>query len=118
MASHIQMTLPDLKAHLSQGQGHTQDNADVSRGLQLVDIRHQAAPTSLVPLILSGLRSQERELPGLLLWNDRGLSLFDAVLESPDYYLTRREWSLLCAAVHEIVSTIQSGDRLIELGAG
>jgi uncharacterized SAM-dependent methyltransferase len=107
-------------AYLSQGlgQSHAQDNTDASKGLQVIDIRRQKAPASLVPSILAGLRSKERELPGLLLWNDRGLSLFDAVLESPDYYLTRREWSLLSAAVHEIVSSIQSGDRLIELGAG
>lgn len=104
--------------HLRQGQSHNQDNADGPKRLQIIDIRRQKAPTSLVPLVIAGLQTKERELPGLLLWNDRGLSLFDAVLDSPNYYLTRREWSLLCAVVDEVFSSVQSGDRLVELGAG
>ena len=86
--------------------------------IQLHDIRRQATAQSLVPSILSGLKAEDRESPSLLLWNDRGLSLFDAVLESPDYYLATREWSLLRETVDKIVSSISSGDRLIELGAG
>ena len=86
--------------------------------IQLHDIRRQATAQSLVPCIVDGLKSQHRESPSLLLWNDRGLSLFDAVLDSPDYYPATREWSLLHNAVCKIAYSISSGDRLIELGAG
>lgn len=86
--------------------------------IQLHDIRRQTTTQSLVPCIVDGLKSEFRESPSLLLWNDRGLSLFDEVLGSPDYYPASREWSLLRTAVHKIAYSISSGDRLIELGAG
>lgn len=86
--------------------------------IQVRDIRRQATAQRLVPCITDGLNSEHRESPSLLLWNDRGLSLFDAVLDSPDYYLTTREWSLLRDSVQKIAYSISSGDRLIELGAG
>jgi uncharacterized SAM-dependent methyltransferase len=73
---------------------------------------------SLLPSILDGLRSEHRTSPSLLLWNDEGLSLYDAVLEAPDYYPSTREWSLLHNVVQRIASKISSGDRLMELGAG
>ncbi|OCK74422.1 hypothetical protein K432DRAFT_339000 [Lepidopterella palustris CBS 459.81] len=90
---------------------------DVQR-IQLHDVRRQATAQSLVPCIVDGLKSERRQSPPLLLWNDRGLSLFDAVLDSPDYYPATREWSLLHNAVRKISYSISSGDRLIELGAG
>lgn len=86
--------------------------------IPLHDVRQQPTAQSLVPSIVDGLSSNPRELPALLLWNDGGLSLFDAVLESPNYYPATREWSLLHNVVHKIAHTISSGDRLIELGAG
>jgi uncharacterized SAM-dependent methyltransferase len=87
-------------------------------GLQVHNLRRQAATGSLVPSILQGLRAEERELPSLLLWNDQGLSLFNAVLDSADYYLANKEWALLRDEVQNIVASISSGDRLIDLGAG
>lgn len=87
--------------------------------IQLHDIRRQTTAQGLVPSIVSGLKKvEDRESPSLLLWNDAGLSLFDGVLESQNYYLANREWTLLRQQVDKIVSSIASGDRLIELGAG
>ena len=87
--------------------------------IQVHDIRcREAIAQSLVPCIVDGLKSERRESPPLLLWNDRGLSLFNAVLDSLDYYLATREWSLLHNAVHKICYSILSGDRLIELSTG
>lgn len=86
--------------------------------IQLHDIRRQDTAQNLVPCIMDGLKSECRESPPLLLWNDRGLSLFDAVLDSPDYYPATREWSVLHNAVNRIAHSISSGDRVIELGAG
>ncbi|KAH9997470.1 histidine-specific methyltransferase [Xylariaceae sp. FL0662B] len=86
--------------------------------IQLHDICRKATANDLVACIVDGLKSERKESPQLLLWNDRGLSLFDAVLESPDYYPATREWSLLHNCVHKISSAISSGNRVIELGAG
>ncbi|KAK2592654.1 hypothetical protein QQS21_009653 [Conoideocrella luteorostrata] len=86
--------------------------------IQLHDIRQQPTAQNLVPAIVKGLSAPSKDLPSLLLWNDHGLSLYDTVLESPDYYPATREWSLLHTVVHKITHSISSGDRLVELGAG
>lgn len=88
-------------------------------GLQVHNLRQATTATnSLVPSIIQGLRAEDRELPSLLLWDDQGLSLFNAILDSPEYYLANKEWALLHNEVHNIVASISSGDRLVELGAG
>ncbi|CAH0020816.1 unnamed protein product [Clonostachys rhizophaga] len=86
--------------------------------IQIFDTRRQIISQDLVRGIIEGLKSAERESPPLLLWNEPGLSLFDAVIGSPDYYPARREWLLLHDSIQEIVATIANGDRVIELGAG
>jgi uncharacterized SAM-dependent methyltransferase len=86
--------------------------------IQIFDTRRQIISQDLVRGIIEGLKSAERESPPLLLWNEPGLSLFDAVIGSPDYYPARREWLLLHDSIEEIVATIAGGDRVIELGAG
>lgn len=96
----------------------SQKRGGIVERIQLHDIRRQTTIESLVPCIIDGLKSECRESPPLLLWNDRGLSLFDEVLGSPEYYPAAREWTLLHTAVHKIAYSISSGDRLIELGAG
>ncbi|KAL3412392.1 histidine-specific methyltransferase [Aspergillus fumigatus] len=87
-------------------------------GLQVHNLRQATTANSLVPSIIQGLRAEDRELPSLLLWDDQGLSLFNAILDSPEYYLANKEWALLHNEVHNIVASISSGDRLVELGAG
>jgi uncharacterized SAM-dependent methyltransferase len=73
---------------------------------------------SLLPSILNGLRSEQKTSPSLLLWDDEGLSLYDVVLEAPEYYPSIREWVLLRNVAQRIASKFTSGDRLMELGAG
>jgi uncharacterized SAM-dependent methyltransferase len=87
--------------------------------IQLHDIRQQTGRLNLIPDILSGLGCENnKELPSLLLWDSRGLDLFGAILDSNSYYPATREPELLQASVRKIASTISSGDRVIELGAG
>ncbi|OQE34623.1 hypothetical protein PENCOP_c016G07432 [Penicillium coprophilum] len=86
--------------------------------IQLHDIRHKTDDEGLVPQILSGLESDEKELPSLLLWNGRGLELFDEILDSQKYYPARREPKLLSECVQKVAYNISSGERVIELGAG
>ncbi|OQE17795.1 hypothetical protein PENFLA_c023G05373 [Penicillium flavigenum] len=86
--------------------------------IQLHDIRQKTDDEGLVPQILSGLESDEKELPSLLLWNGRGLQLFDAILDSQKYYPATREPTLLSSCVQKMAYNISSGERVIELGAG
>ncbi|KAJ5134387.1 N-methyltransferase [Penicillium atrosanguineum] len=85
---------------------------------QLHDIRRQTNEEGLVSQIAAGLRSEEKELPSLLLWNGHGLQLFDAILDSGKYYPAVREPELLSTCMPKIAHSISSGERVIELGAG
>lgn len=58
---------------------------------QILDIRKRDSGTDLYHQILAGLRAKDKELPSLLLWNDRGLDLFSKILNSEEYYPRRRE---------------------------
>lgn len=86
--------------------------------IQVHDIRRTTDDEGLVPQILSGLDSDEKELPSLLLWNERGLQLFDAILDSKLYYPATREPELLSTSVQKLAYSISSGEKVIELGAG
>ncbi|EIT80983.1 histidine-specific methyltransferase [Aspergillus flavus] len=89
-----------------------------ARPTQILDIRKRTSRIDLYHEILAGLRAKDKELPSLLLWNDRGLDLFSEILNSDEYYPRRRETQLLQTHVNEFTRSISSGERLIELGAG
>ena len=86
--------------------------------IQLHDIRQQTDSESLVGQIAAGLKAEEKELPSLLLWNGRGLQLFDAILDSGKYYPAKREPELLSTCMPKMACKLSSGERVIELGAG
>ncbi|KAJ5885551.1 N-methyltransferase [Penicillium taxi] len=86
--------------------------------IQLHDIRQKTDDKGLVPQIVAGLRSEEKELPPLLLWNRHGLELFDAILDSGKYYPAVREPELLSNCMPKMAYRISSGERVIELGSG
>jgi uncharacterized SAM-dependent methyltransferase len=94
------------------------DNIQKDEEAQIYDVRRQMISRSLIPCIVTGLKSETKESPSLLLWDDRGLSLFDAVLDSPKYYPAAREWGLLHDAIYDIARIIPDGARVVELGAG
>lgn len=94
------------------------DHAHSDNEAQVYDVRRQVIARSLVPCIVEGLKSEVKESPPLLLWDDRGLSLFDAILDSPQYYPARREWALLRKTIQDIARNIPNRSRVVELGAG
>ncbi|KAI8896884.1 histidine-specific methyltransferase [Globomyces pollinis-pini] len=60
-----------------------------------------------------------RSLPTMILYDDKGLELFDKITYSEDYYLTNAEIEILKEYSTDMVRDyIQDGDVLIELGAG
>ena len=64
-----------------------------------------------------GLTRRPKELPPKWFYDQRGSALFDAITGLPEYYLTRRERSILRAHAGEIAA-LPRARTLIELGSG
>ena len=67
--------------------------------------------------VRAGLGAEEKWLPPVYFYDDRGSELFDAITRLPEYYLTRAERRLLEAHATEIAERSGAG-TLVELGAG
>ncbi|CAG9984606.1 unnamed protein product [Clonostachys byssicola] len=85
---------------------------------QLQNIQQRRDGTSLSELIVQGLLSTPLKLPSLLLWDDDGLRLFDALTQTPTYYLHDKEVEILAQYANDMAARIPSGSVLIELGCG
>ncbi len=68
--------------------------------------------------VLSGLLSRPKTLPPKYFYDERGLTLFNAIRETPEYYLTRTELSIMTGAAGEIAAEIGAGAVLVEYGSG
>lgn len=86
--------------------------------VQLQDIQQRRDGTNLSELIVQGLLSIPLKLPSLLLWDDDGLDLFDALTQTPTYYLHDKEVEILAQYANDMAARIPSGSVLIELGCG
>jgi len=67
--------------------------------------------------------SGEKTIPTILLYDERGLRLYDIITtDTPDYYLFRAEEQILKDHADEIIKimrgTAVAGERVLELGAG
>ena len=67
--------------------------------------------------VRAGLGSTPKALPPKWFYDARGSELFDEITRLPEYYLTRRERSLLEQHAAEIAE-VTGADTLIELGSG
>ncbi|KAJ3307774.1 hypothetical protein HDV04_002606, partial [Boothiomyces sp. JEL0838] len=60
-----------------------------------------------------------RSLPTMILYDDKGLEIFDKITYDKDYYLTNAEIEVLQNNSDELVEKyVKDGDVLVELGAG
>ncbi|KAJ1642148.1 hypothetical protein LPJ64_005974 [Coemansia asiatica] len=101
---------------------------------KFVDYRAAASPDShkkvppMVTRIIESLTkpkripedgtSLNRSLPLVLLYDNKGLELFDRITYLPEYYLTDCEIEVLKSNIREIVAEIPDGSDVIELGCG
>jgi L-histidine Nalpha-methyltransferase len=76
---------------------------------------HRAAALRADALL--GLTRMPKELPPKWHYDERGSELFTAITRLPEYYLTRRERSILVERAAEIAQLTRAA-TLIELGAG
>ncbi|KAK4241955.1 hypothetical protein C8A03DRAFT_11784 [Achaetomium macrosporum] len=86
----------------------------------ITDIRRAAVEVNLQAEILSMFhtRDRPRQLPTLLLYDERGLQLFERITYLEEYYLTNDEIEVLKSFAADITANIPSGAMVIELGSG
>ncbi|KAK1506659.1 hypothetical protein CTAM01_02991 [Colletotrichum tamarilloi] len=89
-------------------------------GLDIIDIRRVAVETNLKDDIISmwNPTNGPRRLPTLLLYNERGLQLFEDITYLEEYYLTNNEIEVLEKNSKEIAQNISPDSMVIELGSG
>jgi dimethylhistidine N-methyltransferase len=68
--------------------------------------------------VRAGLGASPKHLPCHLLYDSAGSSLFEAITELPEYYLTRTELAILEAHAGEIAAAAGGPRTVAELGAG
>lgn len=106
---------------------------DASASVRILDIRdcQNGAQHDVPDVIARGLKApfNAKSLPTLLLYNERGLRLYDKITtDAPEYYLFGAEEEILHKHAAEIMRTMQSrslassggmpAQVLLELGAG
>lgn len=68
--------------------------------------------------VLLGLSAPRKHLPPKLFYDAAGSSLFERITETPEYYLTRTERSILREYAPEIAEEAGANLTLVEMGAG
>ncbi|RYP58026.1 hypothetical protein DL771_011362 [Monosporascus sp. 5C6A] len=88
--------------------------------VDIIDIRQATVESSLKEDIESLFRPQEgpRKLPTLLLYDEKGLQLFEEITYLEEYYLTNYEIRVLRRSAAAIAKSIPPGSMVIELGSG
>jgi uncharacterized SAM-dependent methyltransferase len=89
----------------------------------IIDIRGNAAESNttehLQRRIAQGLTRQPKSIPTMVLYDDKGLEIFDQITYCKDYYLTDAEIDILKTHSAELVRDyVREGSVLIELGCG
>ncbi|OAA58739.1 DUF323 domain protein [Cordyceps fumosorosea ARSEF 2679] len=88
--------------------------------LDIIDIRGAQVDFNLKEDITGRLNpvSGHRTLPTMLLYDEKGLQLFEDITYLDEYYLTNYEIELLKKHAAEMASLIPAGAMLVELGSG
>ncbi|KAK0620319.1 C-type lectin protein [Immersiella caudata] len=94
--------------------------ASAKPGPDIIDIRGVEVEINLKSEVLSLFKVKDapRKLPTLLLYDERGLQLFEEITYLEEYYLTNDEIEVLKSFADEIVKSVPSGSMVIELGSG
>ncbi|MEX2645027.1 MAG: L-histidine N(alpha)-methyltransferase [Gaiellaceae bacterium] len=72
---------------------------------------------ALLQDVVTGLTREPKQLPPKWFYDERGSELFAEITRLPEYYLTRRERTILAEHVHTIARETRA-DTLVELGSG
>lgn len=89
--------------------------------VDIVNIHQDDMEFSLVDELyksLSPSEGQPRSFPTLLLYDTKGLKLFEKITYLDEYYLTNTEIEVLTTHAERIVERIPDNAQLVELGSG
>jgi uncharacterized SAM-dependent methyltransferase len=89
--------------------------------VEIVDIHQDDMKFSLVDDLYTSLDTAEgkpRSFPTLLLYDTRGLKIFEKITYLDEYYLTNAEIEVLTTHAQRIVERIPENAQLVELGSG
>lgn len=92
-----------------------------NNNVDIVDIRQNDLEISLVEDIYKGINPPEgtmRHIPTVLLYDAKGLKLFEEITYLDEYYLTNAEIEVLTSYARKIVERIPDNAQLVELGSG
>ncbi|KAG0209502.1 hypothetical protein BGX28_010275 [Mortierella sp. GBA30] len=101
-----------------------ESDASSSSSLVEQDDEDEASPAAfdLPSMILRGLcpvdKDVSKTIPTMVLYDDRGLQLFDEITYLDEYYLTQEEIDVLERDGDKIVENIPDNSVVVELGAG
>ncbi|TWU75844.1 hypothetical protein ED733_005205 [Metarhizium rileyi] len=107
-----------IKQPLSKSAPKHRDDLDV---IDIIDIRSNKVDFNLKDEVVRMINPTDagvRKLPTLLLYDERGLQLFEDITYLDEYYLTNYEIELLEKHSVEIAAQIPEGAMVIELGSG
>ena len=89
--------------------------------VSIIDIRRNEIGFSIFDDLHQGIRpvhGGEKRMPTMLLYDERGLKLFEEITYLDEYYLTNAEIEVLARYADQIVERIQFGSQVVELGSG
>ena len=76
------------------------------------------APAAFLQDAIEGLSAHPKALPPKYFYDEAGSTLFDAICELPEYYLTRTELGILRAAAAERSACVGPDSAVVEYGSG
>ncbi|QSZ34181.1 hypothetical protein DSL72_005770 [Monilinia vaccinii-corymbosi] len=111
--------IPSVPSHVTKVAG-VKCKSRHNSTFDIIDIRHDGAEIELRDEILASLRPQSglKSLPTLLLYDERGLQIYEEITYLPEYYLTNAEIDLLERSAESIAASIPSNSMVVELGSG
>lgn len=106
-----------------RGPDDDSDHDEFALSRAIFDIRSDKQELSLLETLRTSLKGGSSgdappTFPSLLLWDEKGLKLFEAITYSEEYYLTRSEIDVLEKYGEEIAKKIAPNTMMVELGSG
>jgi dimethylhistidine N-methyltransferase len=68
--------------------------------------------------VVRGLTATPKRIPAKYFYDDTGSLLFEKITETPEYYLTRAEMSILRARARDIAALVPDRAAVVEFGSG
>lgn len=84
----------------------------------LIDIRRESQRADLKEEIIEGLKRTPKELPSIVLWNHKGIELYERLKAESDNYPSRHEYNLIWRDAPKIAAAMPDNGTLVELESG